>query len=399
MSTVSESGRHFKQLDSRKRYELELLLKLKTPKKKIAAELGCSISTVYREIERGQVEQVDTNLIKYVVYKAYFSDGRSKERANLKGRKRKLSMDIELSEHIRDKILNMKYSPDAVLGEIRRIGLKFKSMICTKTLYNYIDNGLLSGVSNDELPVKRFMKRRGYHPIKRQVSYNNVIGLSIEERPVEANDRQEGFHWEMDSVLGSSKSKACLLVLTERKSRLEKIVFLPNKSREAVIGGFERLKAEYGDAFKILFKTMTSDNGVEFLGIEEILRDRFEDFMTSIYYAHPYSSWERGSNEVGNKLIRRFIPKGIDIGEFSEAEIKVIENWMNNYPRRQFWYGTAAEEFRRLVKELKGKKRKIASLALFLPHLTSSGCSEGEEPKIFEIAEKGKKLKRLKSRI
>ena len=81
----------------------------------------------------------------------------------------------------------------------------------------------------------------------------------------------------------------------------------------------------------------TCDNGCENLDFEGIERSVLaKQKRTTVYYAHPYSAWERGSNENANKLIRRFIPKGVDIGEFSHERIKMIEHWINNYPRRIF---------------------------------------------------------------
>ena len=89
--------------------------------------------------------------------------------------------------------------------------------------------------------------------------------------------------------------------------------------------------------FRETFLTITCDNGCENLDFEGIEKSCLTDIQrTKVYYAHPYSAWERGSNENANKLIRRFIPKGADIADFSQKRIKMIENWINNYPRRIF---------------------------------------------------------------
>ena len=109
----------------------------------------------------------------------------------------------------------------------------FKVTICTKTLYNYIDSGLFLNISNKDLPIKRHGKKRDYKPIRR-VSLNNIKGRSIEERPPEAENRKEAGHWEMDCVVGSGK--ACLLVMTERKSRKELIFPLAAKTQACVLG-------------------------------------------------------------------------------------------------------------------------------------------------------------------
>jgi IS30 family transposase len=90
-----------------------------------------------------------------------------------------------------------------------------------------------------------------------------------------------------------------------------------------------------GKSFSEIFKTITCDNGCEnldFEGIENSVRNK--EKRTKVYYAHPYCAWERGTNENINKTIRRFIPKGVDISMFSDKEIKQIQHWINNYPRR-----------------------------------------------------------------
>ena len=152
----------------------------------------------------------------------------------------------------------------------------------------------------------------------------------------------------MDCVVGSTKkggSGASLLVLSERKCRQEIIIKMPSKTQESVISALNDLEGKYRKRFKETFKTVTVDNGSEFLnykGMELSTRDALKERF-KIYYAHPYSSWERGTNENINKMIRRFIAKGVDIGRISKKQIKYIETWINNYPRRIFGYMTANE--------------------------------------------------------
>lgn len=115
---------------------------------------------------------------------------------------------------------------------------------------------------------------------------------------------------------------------------------MPDKTQELVIKSLDALERKYGRKFKDKFKTITVDNGSEFLNYKNLERSvaNEEEKRVKIYYAHPYSSWERGTNENINKLIRRFIPKGTDIGKISKTKIKRIELWINNYPRRIFKY-------------------------------------------------------------
>ena len=149
----------------------------------------------------------------------------------------------------------------------------------------------------------------------------------------------------MDLVVGSGHS--CLQVLTERKTRKELIFKIPNKAQENIKRILDMLEKKFKDSFKNIFKSITSDNGVEFLdqkGIENSCLVKGQK-RTICYYAHPYSSWERGSNENANRLIRRFIPKGSNIDKYSDKEIKEIEDWINNYPRKIFSYRTANQMY------------------------------------------------------
>ncbi len=155
---------------------------------------------------------------------------------------------------------------------------------------------------------------------------------------------EEG-HWEMDCVVGKPGTSACLLVLTERVTRQELILKMRNKTQDCVVAVIDRLERRYGTRFSDVFKTITVDNGGEFLDGERMERSIRSPSRkrTSIYYAHPYCVWERGSNENQNKLIRRFVPKGMDIDTLSHKNIKRIEYWMNHYPRRQFGYKSPSQ--------------------------------------------------------
>jgi len=147
----------------------------------------------------------------------------------------------------------------------------------------------------------------------------------------------------MDLVVGSGR--ACLLVLTERHGRHELIFKIPNKEQKYVIEVLDRLERKLGRKFREIFKSITMDNGPEFLDMKGIECSVFNKNQrrTTCYYAHPYSAYERGSNENANKLIRRFVPKGSDIDKLSHSAIARIQHWINNYPRRIFGYLSSAQ--------------------------------------------------------
>ena len=336
--------RKFKHLTEKERYQIEILLKEKMTSKEIAKAIGKHRRTIEREIARGTVKMLTSELTHVNKYCADVGHRRYLENGQNKGAGLKISNDLGLANHIEKRIIQDKYSPDAVIGEIRVKGLKFKTSICTKTLYNYIDKGVFVNISNKDLPIKRNKKKGRYRRVK--VALKNLKGTRIDERPAHIEDREEYGHWEMDTVVGKrGDSGACLLVLTERKTREEIIRKMPDRTQASVKRVLDQLERKYGKKFPEKFKTMTTDNGPEFLNSKELESSviRQGKKRLKIFYAHPYSSWERGSNENANRLIRRFIPKGTDIDRYTDEEIRRIEYWMNNYPRKIHGYKTAKE--------------------------------------------------------
>ena len=154
--------------------------------------------------------------------------------------------------------------------------------------------------------------------------------------------------WEMDTVKGKrGVTKSCLLVLSERKTRMELIFKMANQGAAAVVETLDSLERKWGEQFPIMFKTITVDNGVEFSDTEGIERSVFDNQKkrTSLFYCHAYSSWERGTNENINKMIRRHIPKGVDFDDKTDDDIIYVENWINSYPRRLFRFQTSKALF------------------------------------------------------
>lgn len=328
-------GKYFTE---RERYAMELMLKEKIPVKEIAVQLNKSLKTIYNEIKRGTVELIDSELRPYKIYCADHAQEKYEYNKQFKGRSLNIGNDYDFIRYIEHKIVYEHYSPYATLALIKKEKQSFKTRICLKTLYNYIDKGVFLNITNKDLPYKKFKKKRRMRKVK--VALNNLRGKSIEERPKEILERAEYGHWEMDTVVGGKGlSKNCLLVLTERKTREELIIRLNEKSQDCVVAALDQMERIYGyDYFKSCFKTITVDNGVEFLNQRDINRSCLNPDCdrTSSYFCHPYCPSERGSNENTNKLIRRFIPKGEDIVNYTDEQIKKIENWINTYPRKLF---------------------------------------------------------------
>jgi len=340
LNCTTKKGK-YKHFTERQRYKLEGYKEARLSVKEIAKRLSKHQATVYREIKRGTVVRLGYELDEYSIYRANTAQIDYENRVTNRSRSLKIEKDKALEKYIRKRILEDKYSPDAVIGEIKRKSLRFKGLVCTKTLYSYIDKGILVGISNASLWEKRKQKKKKHRRLQR-ICLRNKSSRSIEERPEEINKRLEYGHWEGDCIKSRFRKKSGLFTLTERMTREEIILRIRALTQKAILEAMNRLENKYQGCFKDKFKSITFDNGGEFLDWKAIEKSRLnQGKRTLVYFAHPYSSWERGTNENQNRMIRRFIPKGTDIATIPDKEIKEIEKWMNNYPRKILGYRTA----------------------------------------------------------
>jgi len=339
----STKGGKYKHLGERDRYRLEGYLESGLSLKEISARLNSHPATIYREIKRGRVKRISSDLNEYWVYRANAAQGDYNRKVTKRRHALKIEKHPELAGYIRDKICKERYSPDAITGLLKLKEQKFNGWICTKTLYNYIERGVITGVSNLSLWEKRKRRKRKYRQIHR-VGLKNKNARRIEERPLVAKSRLEYGHWEGDCLKSRLKKKVGLFTLTERRTREEIILKIESLTQEAILEAMNKLENRYQQYFKDKFKSITFDNGGEFLGWQNIENSILNNQKrTLVYFAHPYSAWERGTNENQNRMIRRFIPKGTDISKISDEDIETIEKWMNNYPRKILGYKTANE--------------------------------------------------------
>lgn len=343
-----------KHFTERERYLIEFMRKNKYTVKQIAKEIGKSERAVYYELKRGKVQLINSDLTTRVEYCADTAQNDYNYKQTAKGSDLKLSNDYDFVKFIEHKIVKEKCSPYAALVFSSREN--FKTNICLKTLYNYIHMGLFANITQHDLPYVK--KKREYDEV-RTVCTKNVNKPSIENRPKDILNRNDYGHWEMDTVYsGRNKSKECLLVLTERKYRDEIIIKMSDRTACSTVKALDQLYKCYGDeSFRQIFKSITVDNGSEFADYEGMKKCN----RTEIYYCHPYASSERASNENQNKLIRRWIKKGEDISLYSDQQIKDIENWINNYPRKMY-NGLSVKQF------MQNAQENNSDPALFLVH-------------------------------
>lgn len=341
-----EKVKKFKHLSYTQRLQLEAYLKAKIDKKKIADLIGCSLSTVYLEISRGKYEYRkkktdyyigEVSYVKELRYSAEIAQRKYIENSTSKGRPIKLGKDFEFVNYINNRVKNEKISACAILGEIKRKKMNFRTDISKTTLYRYIEIGIFDNIRLSE------RKKRVY---RQQQAKRAPRGTSIEKRPQEIALRNSFGHWEMDCVCGPTLST--LLVLSERFTRKEIIFKMQNQKSDSVIRCLNGLERRFGKSFKQVFKSITVDNGSEFADFKGLERSVFNRYSkrTKIYYCHPYCSSERGTNERLNREIRRLIPKGTDLNKISEKRVKEVERWVNAYPRQVLNYDCSEDLFK-----------------------------------------------------
>lgn len=345
-------GKLFKHLSQNDRIKMETMLNSGHKVVEVAEYLHVHRSTIYREIKRGEYTHRNSDYTEETRYSSDLGQKNHDWNAQGKGRNIKIGNDRPLAEYIEGKIIEDKYSPEAALAAAAESGIEFTTSISVRTLYRYIDKGVFLKLTNKDLPVKGKRKK---HNKRVRVQKRASAGESIENRPDEVKDREIFGHWEMDTVKGKQGvTKSCMLVLTERKTRDEIIVKLPDQKAASVVEAIDRLERKWGDMFTKVFRSITVDNGVEFSDYEGLERSVLHEGekRTFAFYCHPYSSWERGSNENNNRLIRRHIPKGEDFDEKQDRDIEYIENWINNYPRGIFGFKTSAQLFEEEIRKL-----------------------------------------------
>ena len=340
--TRTRKGKH---LNRNERILIEGFLRAGRDEPWIADQLGRHRRTIGREIERGLTKRIDSERVVKMAYSADRAQDVHEQNASAKGPVVKLKANSVAVEFIRCHIIIKEWSPEVIAARMKQKGME--DAICAKTIYNHIDKGEIPGVSNESLWEKRTRGKK-HKSLRRRPKRGTPLGRSIDERPAEVDDRTEPGHWEIDLVVsGKRKGKAALLTLTERKTKKEIIRKLKAGTQAAVVRAINSIERQMGtEAFRVVFKSITADNGSEFLDFQALEKSvRGSAPRTHIYYAHPYSSWERGTNENTNRMIRRFIPKGSDISKITRAEIQKIENWINRYPRKILNFKTAEEMF------------------------------------------------------
>lgn len=334
---------HYMTWEERQKLEV-MFNKLHLSVSVIAETLGFCRQTIYNELRVGMyLHTLDYKDVKR--YSSLKAQQIHDWNQSGKGRPEKIGKDHAYAKFLEDKMLHDRFSPAAALAEAAKAG--YTTRVCRVTLYNYIYKGLFRYMTSAHLWHGRKMQEKKDGSAKR---IPHPALPSITNRPEPASLRSEFGHWEMDLVVGCKGSSSVLLTLTERMTRREMIFRLPNRRAATVRGVFDRLERKMGKViFCETFRTITTDNGGEFLQYDELCRSIYGGTRFAVFYCHSYAAWEKGSNENHNRMIRRWFPKGTNFDKVSKKEVVAVERWMNNYPRRILGWLTPLEAEAKLL--------------------------------------------------
>lgn len=289
---------------------------------KIAIELNRNKGTISREIKRNNLNG------KYSAHSAQELYEARRSSCKPHG---KISNSI-LVNYVQEK-LNEHWSPEQISGRISIDDATNGVNISFSTIYRWIYYKCI-----DKCTVE-LLRRKGKSLKPKETRGKFNIGKTIKDRPKEVRKRKTLGHWELDTVVSSrGKSKACLSTYVERKTRLVKAKLMPDRKSDT----FNKYCIEtFSDFSSVSIKTLTVDRGKEFAGYAQLEKDLNVD----VYFADPYSSWQRGTNENTNGLIREFFPKKFDFSTITQDEVDIVEKFLNNRPRKCLGYKTPLEAF------------------------------------------------------
>lgn len=300
------------------RDQIAILLGKGTSLREIARILGRNVSSISREIKRNRFGDG------YVAISAQFHSDKRK----LEGRRRHPLKDPVTYAYILEK-LREGWSPEQISGRLKREW--GKRVICPETIYKFIyspDNKSLG--LWEYLPRKQKRRQRKFGRSSKRLHIPNRVSIHL--RPKEVEDRREFGHWEGDTLIGKQEKSKVIHTEVERKTR-----FLAAK----IIGSkkvAETLNAQKEIFTNFLCHSVTTDNGFEFIGHESL-----KSLGIETYFADPYSSWQRGTNEHHNGLLRRYLPKKTNFENLTQEELDDIVWEINNKPRKVHDYLTAQE--------------------------------------------------------
>jgi len=318
-----------RRLTLKERVIIETLLNENRSKAYIAKQLKRSRSTISREINKLVIKPNDK-------YDAVLSHWCAKDDYLNKRNLDKISTYNKLKIFVYKGLLS-EWTPEQISGRIKELYPNDPIMsISYEAIYKHIYTRPQASLNKKLIKLLVRKKTRRRPNKKRRGGGSKIINqVTIDLRPKHIELREEVGHWEGDLVIGKGQ-KSAIGTIVERKSRYTLIIKLKSRKSDEIAKMFSKKLNQLNNMFK---KTMTYDNGIEMARHEKIT----ENTGIKIYFAHPYSSWERGTNENTNGLIRRYLPKGTDFNQIDEKILMQIQEKLNNRPRKIIGYKTPQE--------------------------------------------------------
>jgi len=310
--------RNYTQLAQEQRYQIYALMKAGHSQAVVAELLGVHKSTISRELKRNKGQRG---------YRPKQAHQFAQQRQQDKPRSR-ISLETRTTV---ERLIRLQWSPEQISGWLKRTG---RDSVSHEWIYLHIYSDKAVG-GNLHIHLRCQKKRRKRYGSK-SVRGQLVDRQSIEDRPALVESRSRIGDWELDTIIGKGHQQA-IVSLTERKARLALLAKVEHKTAEQVTRAILRLLKPHSEKVH----TLTSDNGKEFAKHQEIAAKLAADF----YFAHPYSSWERGSNENMNGLVRQYFPKNCELKTVTDKEIQIVMHRLNNRPRKCLGYLTPNEVF------------------------------------------------------
>lgn len=330
---------NYHRLTANEREEISRMLAQGCSFGDIARFLGRSVSTISREVGSGGCNRY--------IYRATRAHRRAQRKAGKrKAWKRKLLLMPQLRRYVHAK-LRLRWSPDEIAEKIAiEYPIDTTMRISPEAIYSYIYVLPKGALKKEFLACLRRERKRRHkrkkHGVEPVVKGKIQDMLSIEERPAEVANRIVPGHWEGDLLVGKNR-QSFLGSLVERTTRTTILIPLKNKTAEEVRKAFAKEAKKLPAQMRL---SMTYDQGTEMA--EHKLFSKETDMQ--VYFAHPASPWERGTNENTNGIIRQFFPKGTDFSKISRREVKHVQHLLNGRPRKVLGYATPYEVFNSLLR-------------------------------------------------
>jgi len=318
-------GKQYKHLSIDERERIAQLKNGGTGLSEIAGQLGRDKGTISRELKRNGAPVYNS----YTPCRAQY---RADERRRTASRRERLR-DDSIRLYVHEKLL-AEWAPEQISG---RLPMEHPGLsISAEAIYQYIYDAKTEDREELIACLRRSHKKRKQRAVGRKQKKTKIPNrVSIEERPQSVEGRRTYGHWEGDSII-SRKSPFALNSLTERKSRLIMITRMKRKGAKETLDAVTNRLGVLPQKFR---RTLTLDNGTENTKHEVIT----EGIGVKCYFAHPYASWERGTNENANGLVRWYFPKGTDFAKITDDQVALVESRLNNRPRKCLGFRTPIE--------------------------------------------------------